>query len=144
VHIIEIDHLHTELLEGVFNGGPDEGQPIVQAPVVWPLGITRIAEFGGDQHLVAMRADKRRQKSFIGTETVHVGRIEQADTAFECPVERRSSFILVDYAVKFAHPNAAKALRPYEGAVGAEANLGNGGGKARHRRRALNFDKPRL
>ena len=69
----------------------------------------RIAELGGQLHLVAAAGDRLADELLVVAGAVHVGGVEERHAEVERAVDRRDRLGLVGWAVELGHPHAAEA-----------------------------------
>jgi hypothetical protein len=82
VLIVEIDGVDTEALETRIAGGSDVLGSAVQAAA--RAGVLAYdAELGGDDDLVAERAQRFADQNLVGARAVDVRRIEEGDAELE-------------------------------------------------------------
>jgi hypothetical protein len=108
--IIEIDVVHAEPPERGIAGGFH-----VLGPAVLPdeLSVRRahVAEFGREDHLLALSFDRLADQDLVGEWPVDVGRVEERDAEVQGPMDRRDRLGVVAGAVEVRHPHAAESQR---------------------------------
>lgn len=108
VLVVEVDLLDAEALEGCVAGLAHVLGATANA-TVFRVAAADDAELGGNLDLVAPSSDRFSDELLIGSRSVHVGGVEELDTAIEGGVYKLDRFLWGAVSVELAHAHAAKA-----------------------------------
>ncbi len=111
VQPVNIDHVHAQTPQALLARllhvvGMASGQPRWR-----PASQRQVAEFGGDEHLVALALERLADQLLVHAVAVGVGRDHQVDAEVDGPVNGREGFLVVGLAVADRHAHAAEPHR---------------------------------
>jgi hypothetical protein len=109
VLVEEIDGFDAKSLERSLDGLPDTIGPAVDASIFSGLEINVEAELGGDDHLVADRAQSFADDVFVGEGAIDLGRVEKGHAAVHRSADQGHALVLGEFrGVAETDPHAAE------------------------------------
>ena len=109
VLVVEIDDVDPEPLQARVARLKDVRGAAVDA--IGPARLPGLAEFAGDQHLIAAALQCPAEKLFVLTPAIHVGAVEMVDAEFNRTVDQRDPGRVVALAVNPRQRHAAETDR---------------------------------
>src|SRR5262249_8153602 len=107
VDVIKIDHLDAQPLEACLAGDRHVIGLAVDAAAL-AAGAAGVAEFAGDEELVAPAFDRLGDQLLVDAGRIGVGRVEHGDAEVDAAVDGRDRLNIVGNAIVGAHAGAAK------------------------------------
>src|SRR5258705_7692633 len=105
--IIEIDMIDAETFQRRIASGANVFRTAVDRALAALKDL--IAEFGRDDHPVAMLRERFADQLFVVPGAIDVRGVEEVDAELDCALEGRGGFAIVAWPVELRHPHASEA-----------------------------------